>query len=1738
MILGALLLASVSQSSSPDNDLVWSFAYSEDGRSVEARDPAGRPTTVEYDFFPGEEILRQVDVVYPDGSALQRRFDQQGRLQSMRDAHGWTRYLHDEQGRLKSVQRTATPKIAYSYDSAGRLASMQVTGKDEVWSVQYAYDFRGNLESIQTPAGTIKYFHLPAQNALLRTYPNGITTAWEFSAEDRLETLTHTDQDSHVILQFDYTYDANGKLASVTELSAEGSRTTQYAYDHAKRQVTITDWTGGWSRLEYDELGRRIAVDGSDEERVEIEYDSAMRLSSYDGNPVITDTLGTILSRRSDEAFISYEYNGRQQLSRIVRGKNSVRYHYDGDGALIARIEGDRKTKYVPDPLSGTGRPLFEIDRGEEVFYIYMDGQVLAALSSKEAVFYSCDHNGAPVLMTDGEGRAIEPAAAGDEMPSMPRREQSILPWELAGGRLSHLAGAGSEPRSPRSRRVDWNRALVPGAYGLFRDVLFQIRFGLGRQYDSAISLQLQRATTITNFVDPPDIRHADVQQVNQSTMMWPVNTAVDKAVDWGVVKISDLGFSRLAPRSSLRAVFPPWAVGAMRNVTSAADLISTVKAVGRNKYDPGAWAPLVGTGLSYVPVYGAGLALLANQADAVRRGIWSQVYTNRTLSLLSIPRDLRLSPFSGSTTDYQGSFTASGPSDLQVWASFDVTHHRRGARYSGTLSSEWSRNNHRLASGHVVTGSFSKSANRVDYAGSTTTTRLSQSRYNVSFNGADINRNVIPKHLGGGADFTRSAPRMPATPVSHYVPPARSIADPIVFVRPSPVGGVYMKGAGNLLRGLGQLQGIGVDADTGRLILMAGEADITLPPLRLDDLVTIFRTVYFEGISPFVSIDPAKQDPEGPQLVIRHGPGTEDSYVGWVLFECDRLMKAYNLGQDNVTRKPVVSRVPGYESGFEMLAADAMAKLAGSADLWDEEDGTVWERFWIVPAAVDQSVSGDDLTMFDVPLMVKTERMVLRNGKLETDTDHSSTAGALQFSNWFTDNYDAIAEECLSTPPGGTEAVKVFVELRRIAVIAAIAERLCDQGVPYPLWMMDYEVSPLHMDKTTPSLVRKGIAKTSSRQIAYRLYGGVDLLADDSVVHTLKADGPTKRLHLESKVATASVPTLQSVTIPSGNQADQGRSTTAVALPGAGTVDIGACRYVVTDIELPIRLGYRIRLQRIYHSFFGPMESMGPMWTLDEPRLWPQVRCVKHEKGVKEFEPAFLLSSPLSSVHATFQEILMVPEVGAELMVTHDSDDILGLGPAHLPGKRLGGKLNAVLFRGGAQWLFDENGRLAARVQAPFTEIFRRDGEGRVTRIEGWIGDELEGRIALSYDEHGQLSSAEAVGQETSYSYNDEGFLTEVDGPTEKSRYVYSKGRLVRVLQDGEVVRRYIYDKRGRILGMQDGAGNSYVYVTSGSKDGGTLVTVTTSAPGVPERSIRYDSSFRPVEEITEGARHIVWTHDSDGRGKTVASQQGKELMTIEHSDALTAHMRLPDGRTFSLTTNVDGNVASFTEGEQATLQCAWRPDGQLDSAILDSYALHAAYGQDAELEEIFLTPPESGQDYESWQSFKLDDKGRIRQVTDSSGVVVDVKYDASGLPSDIKSDSNRVRIARRADGQIRRIDHSSGYHEERSYDAEGELRAIISKQAGKTARAKFRDGHLVSLKSFDEQKVSVDYYEDGPNEGLPRRVVAPSGVETHYAYDSQSQVTSVEHKGFSKTQYIYDSDGRLTKIVRGSGK
>jgi RHS repeat-associated protein len=567
----------------------------------------------------------------------------------------------------------------------------------------------------------------------------------------------------------------------------------------------------------------------------------------------------------------------------------------------------------------------------------------------------------------------------------------------------------------------------------------------------------------------------------------------------------------------------------------------------------------------------------------------------------------------------------------------------------------------------------------------------------------------------------------------------------------PSPVGGVYLGGSGRMLEGIGELKGVRTDAN-GNLVLVGEEGgNIKLPPLRLDDVVTVFRSVYLNGEGPTVTIDPNPRNPQASPMVIRHSKATEDTYVGWVLYEADRLMKGYGQGVDNITQKDIASRVTGYANVLETT-------YFGGGNPQEAQKIGIWERFWIVPAESRRyEGSRKELTLFDVPLKVKTQKMRWQNGKLVDDLTGNSSPGAQAFTSWFTTNYDAIGGEQYLTPPkesGMSKPVPVFTELRRIALLTAVAEKLRDQGVPMPFWMHDYDVRKVPFEHVTPAMEVTRRRSSGSTIHTARVFGGVELSPESRSVKTYSTAGDVAkapadiRNEVDRSVKLAErlervITDTSPVPLTVNRVSDGSKEYKVVSIPGTETQALGPCRLGDVDLAVPVAGGSELQLSRSFNSFFTPKGVLGQGWTMDLPRL-QEVRIPGNREGGKvSYTMGYELLTPLNSVYARFKDIRPVMDLpGSTLQVPDAEGPFYGLATGK-PDFFKNAKTHYLLLKNGQEWHFSEYGDLVAIKDGPQVTIYEQDSNSRISRIVSVLGRQLAGEIKLGYDGNGKLIKA-----------------------------------------------------------------------------------------------------------------------------------------------------------------------------------------------------------------------------------------------------------------------------------------------------------------------------------------------------------------------------------------------------------
>lgn len=944
----------------------------------------------------------------------------------------------------------------------------------------------------------------------------------------------------------------------------------------------------------------------------------------------------------------------------------------------------------------------------------------------------------------------------------------------------------------------------------------------------------------------------------------------------------------------------------------------------------------------------------------------------------------------------------------------------------------------------------------------------------------------------------------------------------------PSNVGGIYLNGSGKVFEGLGKLTGIAIDESNGKLVLISEEKGIIdLPPLRLDDVVTVFRSVYQYGEAPFVSIDPDPQNPKGPIMKSRHGEATANTYVGWILFEADRIMKAYSLGEDNISKKAVKSKVAGYDQ-----VLDAMFSA--------ETQGPIWERFWIVPSSVTRNCSSDQsLTLLDVPLMVKTQKMVMQNGKLVTAANGRSSKGAEEFSKWFTKNYDQIANESLSVPPTGsemTEPVPVFKELQRIALVTAIAEQLRDQGIALPFWIRGYEVKPFPTPETTPTHT---VTKDKGNAV-YTVFGGVNLSPATDKIITKTASTLANSIIPKISEAVNNHTYLKPVRISVSEKNYQ-----AAVIPGNDTKDLGPSVLNETDLSVPVKNNFYLNLTRKSNSFIAPLDKMfGKTWSLDLPFLEEQKIPVKKSGDDIKYRIAWNLISPMNSYSERIEDI-------------YAGDD-----------KLIGFKTRMIASSDGSNLHFNDKGFLVAYEQKPLMIIYNRDGENRITQIVGCYGQKVLADIKLEYNKERVVSANSSHGELIKYAYSDNGELEQVTfsksgiaGRMANNNnivsYEYVNGMITGIKYNGETERQFIYNEKGQLLGESSPGYPGIEYNITSDQFGTTVTTLTQvedkkvkksflsrfelkkqEPKEVPQMELKemvqYDHSFRPKKKLSVDGTNIIWDYSDAAYNKMQIFWQGSDNYQIKQSkDGRTLSYSLNDGIKYNEGYNEAGQLVSLLRNNQPVFQKKWNSFGKLDAIVYENSAVNNEYDADGVLKRTLVTPPGNSKTYKEWLEYAYDEGGNVSEVSDFTGMKTKYEYNVTGEIAAINSTQGDIKINRNKD-QINSMETSWGNRIYYLYDQKGNIKEINNSNSGKTSYLKFTEGLITEIAGSNGSKYSIVYYPE-PQEYLVKKIKTPVNT-LEYFYTDLGDLQNVLCNNKFEITYSYDDSGRIKQILINS--
>lgn len=1679
--------------------LSWRVEYDSLGRIARTFDPSWRSTDFSYSRDKNGRT-QNISIDSPDDNDLSLTYDRDGLLTTMVDGQGTVTYRYDSHGRISEIKREGTPVLAYDYDKAGRISEMRI---GDFYTITRAYDFLGRLSSIKTPAGIIRYKYRPGEGLVIRSLPNGIKTFYRREGNGELKEITHG-----------YFAEPNSNSYSVL---------ASYSYEHGPdgkiNAISEKSAQGSFERrFDYDSMGRLIHATGTGGQKYIYEYDrfsNRVRASAEggQGQDCSYDWAGRLVTVNGDST--QYDTNGNLIEATVNNATRTFHYHADG---RIAEVQVDAvAAEYRYDGFghlisrsSTTGKTSYIPDPLSGIW----KPLVVDEGGSKTLVLW--DGNTPLAIVREGKAEWLLHDHLGSVRMAADSRGkiQETYDYDPFGVPL-------------KKKNVS---TLVPGFAGLFWDEqaggyltmarLYNPHLGSFLQPDPQKRIPTANANNLSLFAycggDP--VNFVDLNGAEPESKIPALNDVYNRL-------INEIPNSIYLPGEELDFWPHDW------NWNPSEFELPNGKVIDAN------WMALYAKqpkGFSGLPTLTFGTltafvytiaelysipALLTEWNSRKVQGYISKPYFKVWLNDMSRPnRDVE--KFTNIKNNFFGLLKG-----IQLWY-----------RQSPSLFKQ--------IDDFLCPPAY---GDNELLPGIASTTRLGK------YGGGDdgIMRPLSWKSLERQGISPGQQLKPEVIPFHHNI------------LSSSNVGGVALGGAGGLIDGIGALKGVQLDENGNIILIGEGDKDIELPPFRLDDLVTVFRSVYINGEGPTVTIDPNPKDPNIPMMIIRHSAGTDSTYVGWVLYQADRLMKGYGQGVDNITGKDIESNVPGYDKVLDTV-------YFGGGDPLQRQRGGVWERFWIVPAEARRFQGKQKkLMLFDVPLKVNTQKMKWEGNRLVDDVSGNSSRGAKAFTTWFTKNYDSIARERYLKPPAETgieEAVPVFAELQRIALMTAIAERLRDHGVPMPFWMYDYEVKKIPFEKYTPALISEREKKDGLITRTTEIFGGVELSADDKVVKTYSNKSAVLKIspeltaeikqnirladQLEKTVSEVVSPVAAAPLAVKFVQQDK-KAYKVTAVPGANTLALGPCRLNEPDLVVPLPGNRGVSLTRQYNSFFSPRGLWGKCWTLDLPRLQKVRVPFSRQSGQTSYVFAHVLLTPLNSVHGYFLGGRAVKNFS-----NPQSPDIDSNSPFRSLTKAEPRFLNSgsgstlmLLQKSGQEWHFNEAGQLVAVKDGPQVTVYEREN-GRIKRIAALHGDMLAGEITLEYTGE-RLSKATGTSLAfpsskpltVAYGYDNTGHLTGVATDEGRVGYRYQGEKVAAISwkeksedSQPEVVRTYAYDARGRVVSEKNGS-TGIDYTVKAESNG--LVASTRFADGKKNgegrgMELHYDQQMRPQKALSPDGITTEWDYPSSGSvAMTVTAEDGQSLKVIDSPDGKGRTIERNGTAFISAAYNDAGQLVRLSDMENTLLQQTWQPDGQLASTETPARGMSFQYNNQGILSSVLVHPYGAGEKFSEWQETRVDAFGRPVEVKDYTGLHIGLRYDEAGGLASIRHRSqdgkvNGIDISRDKKGQVEAV-HSSWGDMEYLYDKDDMLKSIIANRGNSSASVEFGDGRIYEVTGFDGGHTSFEYYNEESLDGLLSSVQCADGLNLAYTYNNEKLLSAIKVGTKRRVMLEYDERGRV---------
>lgn len=290
--------------------------------------------------------------------------------------------------------------LVYDYERTSTVNQKRLKLNGSLYGT-YNFDNDERLSNIvnASDSTTIGYTYYNDDTVQTRTYPNGVSTSYEFDNMRRLKRLTDTGP-SGTLFDRQYGYNSANQISQITELTG----TRMFGYDNVNRLTNVTG--SATESYLFDDVGNRT----SSHRASSYGYQSGQfsRLTSaVTPSQTLTygfDANGNTTTKSEGSNFWRYTWDYENRMSEAATRKQKVRYKFDALGRRVSRNVGygNELTKFTYDGYD----VLVDDNFGLQTKYLNGDGidNKLRTQTGNSVSYFLADHLGSTTGLANSSG--------------------------------------------------------------------------------------------------------------------------------------------------------------------------------------------------------------------------------------------------------------------------------------------------------------------------------------------------------------------------------------------------------------------------------------------------------------------------------------------------------------------------------------------------------------------------------------------------------------------------------------------------------------------------------------------------------------------------------------------------------------------------------------------------------------------------------------------------------------------------------------------------------------------------------------------------------------------------------------------------------------------------------------------------------------------------------------------------------------------------------------------------------------------------------------------------------------------------------------------------------------------------------------------------------------------------------------------------------------------------------------